>query len=125
MNPLHWRRKYQVAWIAFCTVGGMAGLFYAWTVAVHPCCAPNDWHRFFLWLSSPSRYWPWPFFGIVFPGLIFYAAVLARSIADDVRSAARVDSDLASLRFALLKIAARCTDDKTAKELRELLGKEG
>jgi hypothetical protein len=30
MNPLHWKREYQIAWIAFCLIGGMAGLFFAW-----------------------------------------------------------------------------------------------
>jgi hypothetical protein len=64
-------------------------------------------------------------FGFVFVGLIFYAAMLARNISDDMRSAARAVGDLSSLRFVLRDIASRCADEKTAKELRKLLGDEG
>jgi hypothetical protein len=30
MNPLRWKREYQVSCVAFCVVDGMAGLFFAW-----------------------------------------------------------------------------------------------
>jgi hypothetical protein len=81
MNPLHWNREYQVAWIAFCIVGGMAGLFFAWLespvrVMVNYTMEGNPYLMFLLWLSRPSRYWHWPFFGISFVGLTFYAAML-------------------------------------------------
>jgi hypothetical protein len=84
MNPLRWRREYQLAWILFCVVAGMAGLFFAWmesgmrvmanyTVGVD---APKI---FLLWLLHPSGYWLWPVLGIVFVGLTFYAVMLVRS----------------------------------------------
>ena len=84
MNPLQWRREYQVAWIVFCTVGGMAGLFFAWmesgtrmmanyTVGVDPS------RLFFVWLVHPSGYWHWPLFGIIFVALTFYAVMLLRA----------------------------------------------
>ena len=83
MNPLHWRREFQVAWIAFCLVGGMAGLFFAWTeLAVRTMAnytmEGNPSLMFLLWLLHPSRYWQWPLFGIVFVGLTFYAMMLVR-----------------------------------------------
>jgi hypothetical protein len=82
MNPLRWKREYQVAWIAFCLIGGMAGLFFAWIESTGRKLAISDtlglgaqvW--FFAWLTDPSQYWQWPFFGAVFVGLIFYAAML-------------------------------------------------
>jgi len=83
MNPLHWRREYQVAWIAFCIVGGMAGLFFAWTespvhtLANYTMDGDPAW-MLFLWLLHPSRYWQWPLFGVVFVGLTFYAVMLVR-----------------------------------------------
>jgi hypothetical protein len=83
MNPFHWRREYQIAWILFCLVGGMAGLFFAWTESPFRMVANytmdgNPSLMFLLWLSHPSRYWQWPLFGIVFVGLAFYAAMLTR-----------------------------------------------
>jgi hypothetical protein len=30
MNPLYWKRQHQVAGIAFCAVGAIAGIFLAW-----------------------------------------------------------------------------------------------
>jgi len=81
MNPLHWRREFQVAWIAFCIVGGMAGLFFAWTESavrtlVNYTMGGNPSRMFFLWLLHPSGYWQWPLFGTVFVGLTFYAVML-------------------------------------------------
>src|SRR5258708_6040516 len=84
MTPLHWRREYQVAWIAFCIVGGTTGLFFAWiespartmanyTMGVNPSAI------FFLWLLHPFQYWTWPLFGVIFVGLTFYAAMLIRA----------------------------------------------
>src|SRR5262245_34202408 len=72
MNPLHWRREYQVAWIAFCLIGGMAGLFFAWMESTGRKLAISDtlglgaqvW--FFAWLTDPSQYWQWPLFGATF-----------------------------------------------------------
>jgi hypothetical protein len=81
MNPFHWRREYQVAWIVFCLVGGMAGLFFAWLespvrVMANYTMEVNPSLMFLLWLLRPLRYWHWPLFGISFVGLTFYAAML-------------------------------------------------
>jgi len=87
MNPLRWRREHRAAWIAFCVVGGMAGLFFAWMESSMRRAAISNtggfgaqaW--FFAWLKDPSQYWQWPLFGVIFVGLTFYAVmlVLARS----------------------------------------------
>jgi len=83
MNPLHWRREYQVAWIVFCIVGGMAGLFFAWiessvrTMANYTMGASPS-RMFVSWLLYPSQYWQWPLFGIAFVGLTFYAVMLVK-----------------------------------------------
>jgi hypothetical protein len=84
MNPLHWKREYLVAWIAFSVVGGMAGLFLAWMDSTGRKLAVSNTLRlgvqvwFFAWLTDPSQYWQWPLFGIVFVGLTFYAVMLAQ-----------------------------------------------
>ncbi len=83
MNPLRWRREHQIAWIAFCVVGGMAGLFFAWMESPVRAMATytmdgNPSLMFLLWLSRPSRNWLWPLFGVLFVGLTFYAAILVR-----------------------------------------------
>jgi hypothetical protein len=84
MNPLRWRREHQVAWIAFCILGAMAGLFFAWTESgvramVNYTVEGNPSLMLFLWLLHPSRYWQWPLFGIIFFGLAFYAAMLIKA----------------------------------------------
>ena len=83
MNPLQWRREYQLAWIVLCIVGGMAGLFFAWMesgtrmMTNYTLNVDVTW-VFLLWLLHPSGYWLWSVFGIVFIGLTFYAAMLVR-----------------------------------------------
>src|SRR5258708_30051238 len=72
MNPLHWKREYQIAWIAFCLIGGMAGLFIAWMdstgrkLAISNTLGLGTQAWFFAWLADPSQYWQWPLFGAVF-----------------------------------------------------------
>jgi hypothetical protein len=81
MNPLRWKREYQVACIAFCVVGGLAGLFFAWVDSLgHKLVITNAggygaqaW--FFVWLKHPSQYWQWPLLGVVFVGLTFHAVM--------------------------------------------------
>jgi hypothetical protein len=46
----------------------------------------------------------------------------ARNIESDVRLAARVVSDTASLRAHIKAIAATCKDESTTRHLRKLLG---
>ena len=81
MNPLQWQRQHQVAWITFCTVGGMAGLFFAWMesaarVTANYTMGVNAPWMFLLWLLRPAGYWLWPVYGVVFAGLTFYATML-------------------------------------------------
>jgi hypothetical protein len=81
MNPLQWRREHQVAWIAFCIVGAMAGLFFAWMesgarVTANFTMGVNAPWMFMLWLLHPAGYWLWPLYGIAFVGLTFYATML-------------------------------------------------
>jgi hypothetical protein len=83
MNPLQWRCEYQLAWIVFCVVGGMAGLFFAWMesgtrMMVNYTLGVDVTRVFLLWLLHPSGYWLWLVFGVVFIGLTFYAAMLVR-----------------------------------------------
>jgi hypothetical protein len=33
MNPLDWKRQHQIAAIAFCAVGAIAGILFAWMVS--------------------------------------------------------------------------------------------
>jgi hypothetical protein len=82
MNPLHWKREYQIAWIAFCLIGGMAGLFIAWMdstgrkLAISNTLDLGTQAWFYAWLADPSQYWQWPLFGAAFVGLTFYAVML-------------------------------------------------
>jgi hypothetical protein len=46
----------------------------------------------------------------------------ARDIESDMRSAARVASDMASLRTHIKAVVAACKDESTARYLRKLLG---
>jgi hypothetical protein len=36
MNPLDWKRQHQVAGIAFCILGAITGVFFAWMVLAVP-----------------------------------------------------------------------------------------
>jgi hypothetical protein len=49
--------------------------------------------------------------------------VAAHEIEKDIRLAARVASDMATLRFGVAQVAASCSD--AARHLRELIGAEG
>ena len=46
----------------------------------------------------------------------------ARNIESDIRLAAHIASDMASLRVHLKAIATACKDESTARDLRKLLG---
>src|SRR5712672_4170624 len=78
------RREHQVAWIGFCIIGGMAGLFFAWMdsigrkLAISKTGGFGAQACFFAWLPDPSQYRQWPLFGVVFVGLTFYALMLVR-----------------------------------------------
>jgi hypothetical protein len=83
MNPLGWLRQNQVAGLAFCAVGAIAGIIFAWIdspirqFASHvPGINAGD--AFLRWLSNINVYWPWPLMGICFTGLLFYGVQLGR-----------------------------------------------
>src|SRR5260370_23049599 len=82
MNPLHWKREYQVAWIAFCLIGGMAGLFFAWMGAAGRnlassgtlCVGAPGW--FLSSLPHPPPHLQSPLFWVAFVRLCFSAPVV-------------------------------------------------
>ena len=82
MNPLDWKRQHQVAGLAFCAVGAIAGIFFAWMdspfrqLSSHSMA--NASNVFLLWLSHVDSYWPWPLMGACFTGLAFYGLQLTR-----------------------------------------------
>jgi hypothetical protein len=86
MNPLDWKRPDQVAAIAFCAVGAIAGVFFAWMdspfrqLSSHSVSGelPNATNVFLLWLSHVGLYWPWPLMGACAAGLAFYGGQLIR-----------------------------------------------
>jgi hypothetical protein len=86
MNPLHWKRQQQVAAIAFCAAGAIAGVFFAWLdspfrqISSHSVSGEwaNTANVFLHWLSHIGLYWPWPMMGACAAGLAFYGAHLSR-----------------------------------------------
>jgi hypothetical protein len=87
MNPLGWKRERFVAWIVLCFVGGMIGLLFAWfgDPFYQICMAgiarefANCTLVFLEWLPYPSVYWPKVVFGVLVPGIAFYAVQLFRT----------------------------------------------
>jgi len=86
MNPFHWRREHQLAWIVFCLIGCTLGLLFAWLQdPFYQLChvsLSGQWANctrvFFEWLPNVALYWPWPALGTILAGLSFYAAQLLR-----------------------------------------------
>ncbi len=86
MNPLDWKRQHQVAAIAFCAVGAIAGIFLAWMDSpfrqLSSHSVSGEWANvtnvFLLWLSHVGLYWPWPLMGACAAGLAFYGVQLTR-----------------------------------------------
>lgn len=86
MNPLNWTRQHQVAGIAFCAVGAIAGVFFAWMdtplrqMSSHSIS--GEWADptgvFLIWLSHVRLYWPWPLMGACAAGLAFYGLLLIK-----------------------------------------------
>jgi len=87
MNPLRWKREHQVAWVAICLIGAIAGLIFGWfqspiyRLTKDAVSGPwaNSTSIFLWWLQSPSIYWPWPAFGALLAGLAFYTSRLLRA----------------------------------------------
>jgi len=69
MNPLHWKRERQHAWIVISLTGAIAGLLFGF---IHsPFFAIlQAWPAFGAWLSFPGSYWPWPTFGFLITGFL-------------------------------------------------------
>ncbi|MGZ3519308.1 MAG: hypothetical protein ACXVAM_19435 [Vulcanimicrobiaceae bacterium] len=88
MNPLHWKRHHQVAGIAFCAVGAIAGVFFAWMDSpfrqLSSHSISGEWADaasvFLHWLSHVGLYWPWPLMGACAAALAFYGVQLTRNI---------------------------------------------
>jgi len=83
MNPLDWNRQHQVAGMAFCAVGAIGGILFAWMdspmrqIASH-VSGVNAADFFLNWLSHVDLYWPWPVIGACAAGLAFYGLQLSR-----------------------------------------------
>jgi len=77
MNPLHWKREHQHAWIVISVTGAIAGLLFGF---IHsPFFAIlQTWSAFGAWLSFPGSYWLWPTLGFLITGVTFYAVQLLR-----------------------------------------------
>ena len=79
MNPLRSRREHQVAWLATCLLGAVAGLVFGFVVSLSlehstETRAVGTW--LLVWLQIPEMYWPWPIFGALGAGLATYAVRL-------------------------------------------------
>jgi hypothetical protein len=87
MNPIRWKREEQVAGLAFCVVGAIAGIFFAWMDSPFRVASSHalsgEWadapNIFLLWLSHAGLYWPWPLFGALGAALAYYGSHLVRS----------------------------------------------
>jgi hypothetical protein len=86
MNPLDWKLQHQLAGIAFCAVGAIAGIFFAWMDSpfrqLSSHSISGEWANttivFLVWLSRADLYWPWPAIGACAAGLAFYGLRMAR-----------------------------------------------
>ena len=88
MNPLDWKRQHQLAGIAFCAVGAIAGIFLAWMDSpfrrLSSHSVSGEWANvtnvFLLWLSHVGLYWPWPLMGACAAGLAFFGVQLTSTV---------------------------------------------
>jgi hypothetical protein len=77
MNPLHWKREHQIAWVVISAFGAVVGPLLGF---IHsPLFMQQTWRGFVVWLSFPESYWPWPLFCFLITALTFYAVQLLRS----------------------------------------------
>jgi hypothetical protein len=78
VNPLNWKREHQLAWLLTCALGGVVGLFTAfWRTEWAATYEAGQ--TFPTWLGFPLFYWPWPMFGVVIAGLLFYIVKLLKA----------------------------------------------
>ena len=78
MNPLRWKREHQISCFIFCLIGAFCGLFFSWRASDYISRSGSDYTNFFHWVQD-GQYWPWPLFGALIPGLLFYAIKLLRA----------------------------------------------
>jgi len=77
MNPLRWTREHQLAGVIVCVFGAVLGVLMGF-IQSPLFFMPQPWHAFVEWVSFPQLQWPWPVFGFLISGLIFYAVQLLR-----------------------------------------------
>lgn len=80
MNPLKWKNEHHLAWIISLILGAIVGILFGFVISFAPLGAgmpAGTWLN--AWLQNPDMYWPWPAFGAVISGLIFYLVPLGRS----------------------------------------------
>lgn len=77
MNPLHWKREHQQAWLVISLSGTIAGLLFGFIHSPYFTIL-QTWQAFVAWLAFPESYWPWLVFGFLVTGAIFYAVQLLR-----------------------------------------------
>lgn len=77
MNPLHWKRQHQIAWIITFAAGGLLGMIFGWLVSPFSHVWGADTATMFLaWLHYPAGYWPWVAIGAVTGGMAYYSGDL-------------------------------------------------
>jgi hypothetical protein len=74
INPIHWTREHQFAWVVIIAIGAIAGALLGF---IHsPLFMSQTWRGFTVWLSFPDAYWPWPLLSFLITAVTFYAVQL-------------------------------------------------
>ena len=76
MNPLHWKRAHQIAWMISIAAGGVIGLIFGWLVSPFSHVGQDGAVAMLAWLHFPSGYVPFLIAGAVTGGLAYYSADL-------------------------------------------------
>jgi hypothetical protein len=76
MNPLHWKRTHQIAWMVSIAAGGLIGLIFGWLVSPFSHVGQVDSVALLAWLHFPLSYLPFVAAGAVTAGLAYYSADL-------------------------------------------------
>ena len=86
MNPLHWKKQHQLAWLVTMVAGGLAGLIFGWLVSPFSRVPGDEMGVLFIaWAHNPVGYWPWVAIGAVTGGLAYYSADLLTGADQDPR----------------------------------------
>jgi hypothetical protein len=77
MNPFDWKPEHRHAWVVISLTGAVAGLLFGF---IHSpfFTILQTWQAFAAWLSFPGSNWPWPVFGFLVTGAMFYGVQLLR-----------------------------------------------